>query len=153
MGSVPAVIRSRDRVNSGTLHQAVIVREENTGSVQIDGGRRVTGTTRGGDIRMNVRRTPVYLGGAPRHSKYLPPAKLYKTPFKGCIHSMRVDNKKVEQLTIYSKLGFKLWSKKHMDYQFPYNLSLEIFLGDPLMLVAYLAWRLISFTIPSTCSK
>ena len=94
MGSVPAVIRSRDRVSDGTLHRALIVRENTRGSLQIDGGRRVSGSARGGQ-RINVRRTPVYLGGAPTHSKYLPPAKLYKTPFKGCIHNMRVDNKKV----------------------------------------------------------
>ena len=97
MGSVPAVIRSRRRVNDGASHQAVIVREENSGSVQIDGGRSVRGATLGGGVRMNVRRTPVYLGGAPGQSQYLPPATLYKTPFKGCIHSMRVDNKKVGQ--------------------------------------------------------
>ena len=93
MGSVPAVIRSHSRVNDGTSHQAVIVREENKGSVQIDGGLVVPGFTLGDG--MNVRRSPVYLGGAPRQSEYLPPAKLYKTNFKGCIHSMRLDNKKV----------------------------------------------------------
>ena len=93
MGSVPAVIRSHTRVNDGTSHQAIIVREENRGSVQIDGGRVVPGFTSGDG--MKVRRTPVYLGGAPGYSEYLPPAKLYKTNFKGCIHSMRLDNKKV----------------------------------------------------------
>ena len=132
MGSVPAVIRSRDRVNNGTLHRAVIVREENTGSVQVDGGRRVMGTTRGGDLNMQVRRTPVYLGGAPRNSRYLPPAKLYKTPFKGCIHSMRVDNKKVKTPardittypTIKAKLLGKIWAPQ-----------------ISLILVACLAWK------------
>ena len=93
MGSVPAVIRSHTRVNDGISHQAVIVREENRGSVQVDGGPVVPGFTRGDGI--NVRRSPVYLGGAPLQSQYLPPATLYKTSFMGCIHSMRLDNKKV----------------------------------------------------------
>ena len=98
MGSVPAVIRSHTRVNDGVSHQAVIVREENKGSVQIDGGLVVPGFTLGD--KMNVRRTPVYLGGAPLQSEYLPPARLYKTNFKGCIHSMRLDNKKVKFISV-----------------------------------------------------
>ena len=91
------MIRSHTRVNDGASHLAVIVREENKGSVQIDGGLVVPGFTFGDG--MNVRRTPVYLGGAPGQSEYLPPATLYKTNFKGCIHSMRLDNKKVMLIT------------------------------------------------------
>ena len=103
------MIRSHTRVNDGASHLAVIVREENKGSVQIDGGLVVPGFTFGDG--MNVRRTPVYLGGAPGQSEYLPPATLYKTNFKGCIHSMRLDNKKVRGIGIHISLVHSHWSR------------------------------------------
>ena len=48
---------------------------------------------------MKVRRTPIYLGGAPADSPHLPTqATLYKTGFHGCILSMKVWNNKVFNL-------------------------------------------------------
>ena len=62
----------------------------------MDDGPIVPGFTNSQSTKMNVRRTPIFLGGAPEASPYLPKqATLYKTDFKGCISRMKVWNKKV----------------------------------------------------------
>ena len=48
------------------------------GTVRV-GEEVVEGRAEGGGVRLLVRRAPVYLGGAPQGSGYLPPAQLYKT--------------------------------------------------------------------------
>ena len=97
LGSVPAVIRSAKLVNDGQEHEVTIIREDNRGSVQVDGGPIVPGFTRGEGVRMKVRRTPIFLAGAPSTSLFLPSqATLYKTAFKGCILKMKVWNNKVK---------------------------------------------------------
>ena len=95
LGTGRAVIRSRKNVNRGGEHEVVIMRENNKGSLQLDGGKVIEGFAQGAGLRLIVRRSPVFLGGAPINSDYLPPAQLYKTGFKGCILKMRVENKKV----------------------------------------------------------
>jgi len=95
LGSGRAVIRSTKSVNRGKEHEVVITREENKGSLQLDRGAVIKGTAQGTGRKLILRRSPVYLGGAPFNSNSLPPAKLYKTGFKGCILKMRVENKKV----------------------------------------------------------
>lgn len=96
LGSVPAVIRSAKLVNDGLAHEVIITREDNRGSVQVDGGPVVPGFTKGEGQKMQVRRTPIFLAGAPSNSLYLPrQATLYKTAFKGCILKMKVWNNKI----------------------------------------------------------
>lgn len=107
LGSVPAVIRSAKLVNDGQAHEVVIIREDNKGSVQVDGGPIVPGFTKGEGEKMKVRRTPIFLAGAPSNSLYLPSqATLYKTAFKGCILEMKVWNNKVKQILIFPSLNF-----------------------------------------------
>jgi len=97
LGSGRAVIRSRKNVNRGREHEVVITREDNRGSLQLDGGKVIKGFAQGSGRKLILRRSPVFLGGAPLNSTSLPPAKLYKTGFKGCILKMRVENKKVRE--------------------------------------------------------
>ena len=95
LGGSPAVIRSSVPINTGKEHEVVIIREGNKGTVQVDGGKIVEGFT-SGQSSLNVRRSPIYLGGAPEDSKYLPTqATLYKTAFKGCLLEMKIWNTKI----------------------------------------------------------
>ena len=99
------MLRSPSVVNDGIEHEIVITREESRGSVQVDGGITVPGFTEGG--RLDVKKSHIYLGGAPPHSPYLPPeATLYKTPFRGCIHSLQIWNNKVRELYILTSSIF-----------------------------------------------
>ena len=76
----------------------------------MDGGITVPGFTEGG--RLDVKKSHIYLGGAPPHSPYLPPeATLYKTPFRGCIHSLQIWNNKVRKLYILTSSIFVFRSK------------------------------------------
>ena len=111
LGSVPAVIRSAKLVNDGQAHEVIITREDNKGSVQVDGGPIVPGFTKGEGVKMKVRRTPIFLAGAPPNSLYLPSqATLYKTAFKGCILNMKVWNNKVEQILIFQSFSRLIFS-------------------------------------------
>ena len=84
----------------------------------MDGGPVVPGFTKGEGQKMQVRRTPIFLAGAPSDSLYLPrQATLYKTAFKGCILNMKVWNNKVE-----NKYWYFHWCEiPWLIFPFPYH--------------------------------
>ena len=56
-----------------------VTRSGSWGSVHVSGEEPVEGLAEAGGEQLRLRRAPVFLGGAPEGSPYLPPPELYKS--------------------------------------------------------------------------
>ena len=67
MGGTLAVIKTKERVNTGEEREVVVVRNGKMGSVTMDSGEMVSREVVGGGGVMKARRSPIYLGKFANH--------------------------------------------------------------------------------------
>ena len=96
-GSGPAVLRSKEPLETSRWFSVVLTRKLRDGRMVIDGRDEVRGRGPGHTRGLNIK-TPIYFGGL-NYNKYKPPAEAGQVgQFRGCIVDLEISGRKVDML-------------------------------------------------------
>ncbi|XP_066985998.1 basement membrane-specific heparan sulfate proteoglycan core protein [Macrobrachium rosenbergii] len=92
LGTGPAFVRSRNRVNDGERHTLIVKRTGRQGSIELDGSVHEYGESPGMLHMLNTRGN-IYIGGVP--DLQLMTDGTHTVGFQGCIHQLTIGEEKI----------------------------------------------------------